>query len=201
MSDLWLRLLHAAESAQPAVFSADWLGRWAPDEVERCLACGLLQPAEPAAEVTCRECGEVEEVLYLAGDRLVAGQAYTRCALAGPVPVGAERLQRWEVRAERLPDMLLKGVPMRASPEQIVPGRIWFLGKTRWAGALRGVYFGRALHRSDADRVIDRAGLSSQSVLFVPARAPHRPAAALPCLLDHGHHFLLQFHRHLAVIL
>jgi hypothetical protein len=55
---------------------------------------------------------------------------------------------------------------------ELVPSRVWRLGKVRWNGVARHVYFARGLHRSDARQVLSGCALPNRSVILVPSKLP-----------------------------
>ena len=172
MSDVLAKVLTSAEGVYPPIFSFDDVSPWPAGELERCVAAGLLRPGRSATVLTCPECGESEEVFLLQDSLTKQSHAYVRCAEVGLVAIAWERLQTWELTFMQLMDAVFAGVTLTGLREEIVRDRVWRLGKTRWAGASRSVYFARGLHRRDTWQVLNQAKLTPRSVVFVPARLP-----------------------------
>jgi hypothetical protein len=83
-----------------------------------------------------------------------------------------EFLQTWDLTFTQFIDVVFAGIPFAGFRDEIVRNRVWCLGKKRWAGASRSVFFARALHRQDAWSVLHQAKLPVRSVVFVPSRMP-----------------------------
>jgi hypothetical protein len=172
MSDVLAIVLTSAEGVYPPIFSFDDVSPWPGGELERCVAAGLLHPGRSATVLTCSECGESEEVFLLQDSLTKQSHAYVRCAEVGPAEIPGERLRQWGLTFMQLMDAVFAEVTLTGLREEIVHDRVWRLGKTRWAGASRSVYFARGLHRRDTWQVINQAKLTPRSVVFVPARQP-----------------------------
>lgn len=150
---------------------------WPDGELDRCLAAGLLFPAEPALGLCCEECGEYEDVMMI--DSIVSPPCvpYLRCGEVGSYRIDPQRLQRWQVSIPQLLDALFRGIALLGNRTELAHQRLWRLGKCRWAGKHWTVFFGRALHCRDACGLLRVADFPPQSVLFVPSMLP---------VTDHG---------------
>jgi len=150
---------------------------WPDGEVDRCVAAGILSPAEPSRYLICRECDEqpLQEVVFVTDKATCNVHAYLPCHEVGPVEVPLKRLQRWEMNFTQMMDAMFAGVISAGGREEVVPGRVWRLGRSRWTGTTWNVFFARGLHRHDAWQVIEQARFSRRSVVFVPSRIPDDP--------------------------
>jgi len=172
VSDALKHLLAAAERTRRPVFSYDLIDRWLGSAIDRCVATGLLRPSVPAKFVTCRECGEEEEVIFLENELTKQLEPFTACPEAGPNRIELDELKRWEMSFSQLLDAVFAGVVLSGDRQEVVRERVWRLGKATWGGAARNVYFARGLHRRDAWQVLNEARLTTRSVIFVPVHTP-----------------------------
>lgn len=145
---------------------------WPDGELDRCLAAGLLFPAEPALGLCCEECGEYEDVVMI--DSVVSPPCvpYLRCSEVGSYRIDPQRLQRWGCSIPQLLDAVFQVISFAGNRNEIARLRLWGLGKVRWAGSRWTVFFGRALHCRDGGQILRQADLPAKSVLFVPSRPP-----------------------------
>ena len=167
MSDALGRLLGAAEGVYPPLFNADDIESWPAELVDQ-----LLRPSHPTSNVQCPVCGEMEEVVFIEAAKATEKRAFTRCAEIGPIEMPAELLKRWELGYLQLMDVAFCDIDLSGRREEVVRDRVWRLGKAKWSGASRNVFFARGLHRPDAWQIINHAGFAAGSVVFVPARPP-----------------------------
>jgi hypothetical protein len=172
MSEALQMVLRYAEYAYPPRFSCDEMEDWPKGEAERLETCGLLRAAPAAEAILCHDCGELEDIVILDDYVNKRPIAYLRCETYGASRIPLERLRQWDLSFQGLMDMAFADVDLVGQREEIVPERVWRLGKASLGGASRNVYFARALHRRDAWQVIDQAALSPRSVVFVPAKTP-----------------------------
>ena len=171
MSESLQQILWAVESDDLPVFDYDGVVRWEPGALARCVAAGLFYPAEPARFLTCYECGDLHESEVVFFPHVVTKKlrAAIACTL-GEVLVPLERLQRWQMPVGTFLDVAFSHVERKGPPTEIVPGRVWRLGKATWANSRWNVFFARRLHWSDARKVINQAQFPARSVVFTPQR-------------------------------
>lgn len=172
MSDALKHLLAAAEGIRRPVFTYDLIDRWFGSAIDRCVATGLLRPSVPAEFVTCRECGEEEEVIFLENASTGKEEPYTECCEAGLNRIEWDQLKQWRIHYHQLMDVVFADIALSGNRTQLVHERVWRLGKATWGGAARNVYFARGLHRRDAWQVLNEARLTTRSVIFVPVHTP-----------------------------
>lgn len=180
MSDVLAKVLTSAEGVYPPTFSFDDVSRWPAGDLERCIASGLVRPGRSATVLSCPSCGESGEVLVLRDKVTGKSHAYVRCAQCGLAAAPWEFLQTWELTFTQLIDVVFAGIAFTGVRDEVVRNRVWCLGKRRWAGASRSVFFARALQRQDAWQVLHQAKLPVRSVVFVPTRLPEADARTDP---------------------
>lgn len=163
-------LLRRADYCETPSVDYDLVRSWPAGDVERLVELGLLCPAEPSRVLSCTECGELTDVVFIEINGGV--HAYTPCRY-GPVRVPMERLKRWEVNLDRFIDALFLDTGLNAARNEIVRHRVWRLGKANWGRTSRSVYLARGLHRRDAWKVINDADFPRGSIVFVPSMLPN----------------------------
>ena len=177
MCDALSALLQAVDSVPAPILMHDDLAH-APSHLLAALQDSrVLQRAHPAEQVACLECGEYEDVAWLATEN-AAPIAYARCGLIGPYRISPERLEQWTVSIPELLTFLAGAIPIRGRRSELVRDHVWLLGKTGVAGASRNVYFVRGLHRPGGAAALRRIRLSPHSLVFVPSRLPDRSVFA-----------------------
>lgn len=172
MCDGLKHLLAAADRMREPILSYDLLHRWLDGDIERCVATGLIRPTRPANFVTCRECGDDEEVIFLENAATGQEEPFTECCEVGLNRIEWDQLKQWRIHYHQLMDVVFAEVALTGDRTQLVHERVWRLGKATWGGAARNVYFARGLQRRDTFQVLNQSRLTARSIVFVPAYAP-----------------------------
>ncbi len=122
------------------------------------LRTGLIRQADNASNVICDACGDghIEEVIFVESPTDSGLRAYIQCPENGRVSVPFERLKCWTIDFQVLTGAVSKALSLTGKPEELLPGRIWFLGKGTFAGYAREVFFARGLTWIDAGNILDR---------------------------------------------
>lgn len=172
LSVVWER----ADASEPC-FCADEIMRW-PEGAERQLQnAGIIRRDDNVTSVVCDACdeGHVEEVVTIVHPAGSTPRAYMHCPEAGPVRVPLERLTQWAVDFAMLADAVASALDLAGELEEVVSGRIWYLGKTTIAGRSREVFLARGLMWMDAADTVARCeklNAIRASVVFVPGAEP-----------------------------
>jgi hypothetical protein len=129
---------------------------------------GLLRPGNTSGHVVCRECGEdhhaeASSVAYPGGKT----RFYMVCPLHGRLEVARERLLQWTVVFEPVLSALMTGLGSVGTPKEVVPGRVWNLGRTALNGRSRTLWAVRGLAWQDASVVADSVPKGRSPVVFV----------------------------------
>ena len=133
---------------------------------------GLLREVEPARFVTCPECREHDgEVIAFAGPN-----GETRYAIPCPevlrAEVTLEELRQWRIDFPRITSVLAEGLHLGGKPAELVPGRLWRLGRWSCRETSRDMLLGRGFGRADAETLRRAVTGSRKPVVFVPWTAP-----------------------------
>ena len=173
MSNFLDRLLLRCDQHDDVLVTANEVVEWSAGELDWCLASGILVDGPPATELVCHECAvhPAERVVWLGG-AVGEARAYLPCSNCGPVLVPAEQLRRWQLVLLKLWELAFTGGDMEVNVREIVPRRLWRIGKADWGKATWEVLVGRLLWRPDAADALRRVRLSSRSVIFLPDGVP-----------------------------
>jgi hypothetical protein len=146
------------------VLSNDDLGRFPAPLRQALIDARLVKPGRTANSVECDGCGEghVGEVIRSA---YPDGQTrlFIVCPECGRVPVTPERLRQWVPDYSAVGDLLTAALQVKGARQEIVPGRLWDLGRAALAGQSRPVWLVR---RFDAT-LRERLPSDKLSVVFV----------------------------------
>jgi hypothetical protein len=175
-----LRLVWDRADTHAPTYSADETAAWPAGALDRLLGLGLLKPVTQATAVVCDACGgdHVEEVVFVEAPPGTGLRAYLRCPEAGRVPVPLERLRQWALDFPGLAVATARALGVAGDVEELVPSRVWLLGRTALAGISRPVFLARGLGWKDGAEVLGRAaqrGAGAGPLVLVPGSPP--PAA------------------------
>lgn len=170
-----------ADSPSPALVLED-LEAISQSDLDRLMGLGLVKQAVTATHVVCDACaeGHVEEV-----DRILYPEHVTRffitCPENGRVEVPRERLMQWAV--DYLPLFLSLSSALSASTgvTQVLPGRVWNLGRAALAGKSRTIWAARGLAWPDATQLVDVLPKGRSPVIFFLGQPPDGNLLQIPC--------------------
>jgi hypothetical protein len=128
---LWTRI-----DARHPVFTGDDMKEWPESCLERLVGVGLLREAANARHVDCDACatGHREGVQLIESPPGSGFRAYIVCPENGRVHVPPYRLRQWEIDLSSLARALADALPAAAGVEELVPDRVWLVGKTTLGG-------------------------------------------------------------------
>lgn len=172
LASLWARA-----DAEESRFSADDVATWPAGQEQLLVGLGLLRRDDNTTTVICDACpdGHVEEVVFVRSPAGSPVRAYIWCPHAGRVAVAPERLMQWVVDSAGTASAVATGLDVAGQPEEVVPGRIWHLGKATIAGRSRDMFLARGLTWIDAPSVLaacERLNGAASPVVFVPSAVP-----------------------------
>jgi hypothetical protein len=163
---------------EDAVIDGDDVLAWPPGWLECLERRGLVRQIESARCVPCDACevGHVEDVVCIESPPGTPMRAYILCPTEGRVNVPLERLRQWRSDFPGLASAIAGGLSLSGGVDEVVPGRIWSLGRTTIAGQSRGLFLGRGLVWPDAAGVVG----SARRVLPSPQNSVVLVAGELP---------------------
>jgi hypothetical protein len=196
--DLLRFVWERADSTEP-VYSADEVALWPLAALDWLSSRGLLRAVANASAIACDACGtdHVEEVIVQKSPPGSGVRAYIPCPDAGRVPVPLDRLRRWGIDFPQVAKVAASALAAGGGIEELVPSRLWLLGKTTLAGRRHEVFLARGLPWQDGAEVVGNAArllASPRPVLLVPGSVPpsdiwqgeFRPVLPLSALLSWG---------------
>jgi len=145
---------------------------WPAGVLERLLALEFLVQAADADRVLCPECHtHIEEVIASVGPGELP-RFYIPCPEVQRAPVPPEARRRWLVNLARVADALAATLGLTGACVELLPGRLWRLGRATWQGSPREVKLACGLHWDDAETVRAAIARGRKPVVFVPATRP-----------------------------
>lgn len=166
-------ILTRAET-EDMLFDWDEVMEWPEDALELFLGLKMLRPASPASTMNCSDCerecvGIPALVVELPNGKR---KAYLLCPEYGRIEIPFERLNRWQVDLEGLARWLAGELATNSGPEEILPRRLWLIGRPEVGRARTDVILARGLGWPDCDRLWRAARnrkRSQTAVMLVPA--------------------------------
>lgn len=154
---------------EPPIFSVSEATASFGTSLQRLNELGVLRTAASAAAVSCPECGSgplrIEYVTDLA-TRLPHG--YVACGTCGTSEVDLQTADRVAIDVPSLIRFAFRPCEMTPLIEEIVPRRLWRVGKMALARASRAVFFARGVNADLAEQCRARLADASTAILFVP---------------------------------
>ena len=130
-------------------------------------ATGIIRPAKPAASVACTDCGNLRRV-HIEVDVHDVRHGYISCPECGIAEVDLDSLRRWAIVAEHVLGAVFQSSTATIRLSELVPGRLWRIGKAAWGGQTQELLFALCRRRDDADAVLQVLRKRPKSILFVP---------------------------------
>lgn len=176
MSDPLSIILRRSDAREPR-FAGDEVATWPYGAAERLTACGLVREVENATSVVCDACADrhVEEVVLIKSARASSPRFYIHCPENGRVLVPNDRLRQWEIDFTGLAGAVARSMDLAGKTEEVVPGRIWSLGKTTLAAQSRELFLARGLTWEDAREIhgkSTRLHAARSALVFVAGEVP-----------------------------
>jgi hypothetical protein len=136
-------------------------------------AAGYLRQADQADTLPCPVCTDrhLEEV-FVWRDAAGASRFYIPCPAWLRVEISPDLLRQWTINLERVLEAVAQALSLTGSCTQLIPGRLWRLGRTKWRGLSRDVIFARGLGGSDGRFVASHIAHTIRPIVFVADRLP-----------------------------
>ena len=165
-----------ADAKEPR-FSGDEVAAWDDGLVGRFADAGLVHQVENATSVVCDACaeGHVEDVTFIESPRRSPVRAYIHCPEHGRVRVPLDRLRQWEIDFGGIACAVARALELAGDIEEVVPGRVWFLGKATIAAMSRELFLTRGMTWQDAAEVLGkstRLNAAKSALVLVAGEVP-----------------------------
>ena len=172
-ADPWADLLAHSEWDEP-LLDARRVARWPEAALFEFLRLGLLREAIPATALACAGCPDalLRDVVWIEHPITGERQAYVTCPDCGPRAIAADELRRWSIDWLQLVEFVRGGLQVQGASLELIPNRLWQLGKAYWSGRPVTLFLGRALHRRDAADGLARIAHFTSALVLVPRRPP-----------------------------
>ncbi len=187
MRDLLAVILAYVDTPEPLFTEYD-LCRMAGVPWERFGARGFFRRAENAAYASCLSCpdGHSEEIL-LWRDPDGSVRSVIPCPESLFHEVPPEQIRQWTLDVERLAVSVATELGLGGRCKELVPDRLWRLGRTPWQGQRRDVLLARGLTWPDAKSLTGPIAHATRSLVLVATQVPEpefwsgraRPVVAL----------------------
>lgn len=128
------------------LFTADEVGAWPWDALEALKQQSIIKPAKPANVVECPGCEEacLMPVQVISGDGVRPARVFIVCDKrkdTGRIPIDHVTLQRWQIVVEHLVRELASAMVTDQNPEEIIAGRVYYLGAITLNRKKRSAFF------------------------------------------------------------
>lgn len=165
LAPVWPRL-----DSEPAVFFADRPEPAFTAARDRLVGLGVVRPADPARVAQCVACGggSIKRVEWIEDRTSGTRRAFIACPTCGPVPVDQDHLRRWAIDVPKLMTSVAAAVGGRGTVQEVVRGRLWFLGRIPSLGRRHSAYFARTVQRHERQAVLAALAPHPRAVLFFP---------------------------------
>ena len=141
----------------------------------------ILRPSSTATHVVCDACFDhhVEKVTPIQYPDKTT-RFFIHCPENGRVEVPRERLFQWTVHFGPILTGLATALSAKGSPAEIVPGRVWNLGRAALAGKSKPVWVARGLAWPDAGQLAQSIPKGRSPVLFYIGQAADDGLLGIP---------------------
>ena len=165
MAPVWQRL-----DNEPAVFYAGRPEAAFVAAKDRLIELGFVRATEPARIALCQSCGDGHLARIQWVEDQIAGtrRAFIPCPTCGLVAIDPERLRRWDIDISRLVSGVVATIGGRGTVQEVVRGRLWFLGCIPSLGRRYSAYFARTVCSHERPAVLAALTSHPRAVLFHP---------------------------------
>ncbi len=168
---------------EQATFDGDEVADSRDGEIERLSRAGLVCAVGNVRCVPCDACAEhhLEEITYVQSPPGSPVRGYIHCPVNGRIAVPLERLKQWAVDFEGLAKATASGLDLAGQIEDVIPGRLWSLGKATIGRRSRDVFLARGATWIDAPGVFgtcERLNAAKGALVLVPGGTPGQDAWA-----------------------
>jgi len=171
LPDLLNIIWRSADTPNP-VFTAEDLVGVSPAALSDLTKLGVLREAGPATHVVCDGCHD-QHVERVGMTKYPNGQTrfFIPCPENLRVEVPRERLRQWTLDFTPLLAALARALGAQEALAEVVPGRVWNLGRASLAGKSKLIWAARGLAWPDAVQVVAALPQGRSPILFCLGQA------------------------------
>ena len=168
-----LNLLLCAADDTDRVFDVFDVQQWPSGCLEMLCGLGILREASGGHLASCPACngGHRERIEY-SPSATGEDRMHIWCPESMRVEVTAEMCRGWEINPRGIAKVIAKTMDLNGNFTEIVPSRLWRLGRVQHGNTTREVLLGIGLHLQDAGSVTIHVGKKGRSVVIVPSIVP-----------------------------
>ena len=145
-------LLPIVESQQMTIGNDEAI-RWPPGVFNTLVDLGILVDAEDASVIRCPECGDHWEELIARDGPGSSTRFFISCPEVLRVNVTQEQRRQWRPNLSGLVRLLAGSLNLSGKSQELIPERLWRLGRMNWNGDSRDVLFVRGLRWPDGEQL------------------------------------------------
>ncbi len=144
--------------------------------LELLIRLGVLREMAPLSTAACPDCqfGSQRRVEYVADSKTHARHGYIHCPQCGIVEVALDGLRRWRVDPAGFLAAAFSGAGVSGPATEVIPGRLWRVGKVTWAARRREVYFTRWYRCDGSNSLVAEMSRRPKAILFTATEATAR---------------------------
>lgn len=131
---------------------------------------GFVRAAEPSRFAVCRACGggHVRRVAWVEDAASGTRRPCVPCPECGLTFIDADHLRTWAIDVPHLLAGVTAAARGQGEVQEIVRGRLWFLGRIPSLGRRHSAYFARAVHGHERPAVLAALTPHPRALLFHP---------------------------------
>lgn len=180
MNEMLDLILKRADFLDGSTFSADEVSQWPTGGLARLLAAKVICEIDEADGVVCDQCEEACWIKPEPREDPRTGKRVGRCFCrtnedVGPFTVDLERLRQWQVHMRGLAEAVAKALSATGGVQEILAGRLYWLGRVLLDGKSREVFLGRGLAWPDSPGLLGQAKrlrAAKAAIVLVPSTVP-----------------------------
>ncbi len=172
MDDLLQLILTAADDEGRSFDHAE-VATWPIGGIDYFCRLGVLRMSSGSLMAPCPNCsdGHIEPVTIRAGPDGTE-RFYIWCPESLRTEVEPATCSCWEVDPDGLASLVAEAMNLNGKPKQVVPNRLWRLGRIPWRDTTRQVVFARRLVEADASSIAVHVGIGGRDIVVVPRHVP-----------------------------
>ncbi len=158
--------------AKCPIVGAHVVAGWPAGVHKRLVDLGLLVRAEDAQRVLCPECHEHGAEIVACDGPDGSVRLFVPCPQVLRARLPPEARRQWQANLDGLVTALALTLRLTGRLAELLPRRLWRLGRTQWRGRRRDVLLARGLRWEEAVGVRSAIARTHRPIVFVPQHKP-----------------------------